>query len=141
VPRLCPVSPKTPSRGSDAATFEFKNWSGARDLNPGPHGPEPCALPNCASPRRENDSIGATARDADNATALILEGAVLRQEMGGGPVMNRTSVGGEVLSYLAQAAFFLSLSAFSAAAESLRATPSFRACLAAKHAAVGGVLA
>ncbi len=21
---------------------EFKNWSGARDLNPGPHGPEPC---------------------------------------------------------------------------------------------------
>ncbi len=22
--------------------FEFKNWSGAGDLNPGPHGPEPC---------------------------------------------------------------------------------------------------
>src|SRR6266576_334624 len=37
---------------------EFRNWSGARDLNPGPHGPEPCALPNCASPRRESDSIG-----------------------------------------------------------------------------------
>jgi hypothetical protein len=34
----------------------FRNWSGARDLNPGPHGPEPCALPNCASPRR-GDSI------------------------------------------------------------------------------------
>jgi hypothetical protein len=29
-----------------------KRWSGAGDLNPGPHGPEPCALPNCASPRR-----------------------------------------------------------------------------------------
>ena len=24
--------------------FEFRNWSGARDLNPGPHGPEPCWL-------------------------------------------------------------------------------------------------
>jgi hypothetical protein len=22
--------------------FVFRNWSGARDLNPGPHGPEPC---------------------------------------------------------------------------------------------------
>jgi len=22
--------------------FEFKNWSGARDSTPGPHGPEPC---------------------------------------------------------------------------------------------------
>jgi site-specific DNA recombinase len=30
---------------------DFENWSGARDLNPGPHGPEPCALPDCASPR------------------------------------------------------------------------------------------
>jgi hypothetical protein len=30
-------------------------------LNPGPHGPEPCALPNCASPRRmvsHEDSSG-----------------------------------------------------------------------------------
>src|SRR5712691_2591877 len=36
-----------------------RGWSGARDLNPRPHGPEPCALPNCASPRRESDSIGA----------------------------------------------------------------------------------
>ena len=35
---------------------EYEIWSGARDLNPGPHGPEPCALPNCASPRRESDS-------------------------------------------------------------------------------------
>src|SRR2546430_946205 len=31
--------------------IEFEGWSGARDLNPGPHGPEPCALPDCASPR------------------------------------------------------------------------------------------
>jgi hypothetical protein len=27
-----------------APKFEFKIWSGARDLNPGPHGPEPCEL-------------------------------------------------------------------------------------------------
>ena len=27
-------------------------WSGSRDLNPGPHGPKPCALPSCATPRR-----------------------------------------------------------------------------------------
>ncbi len=33
-----------PLRGSEAATFEFKNWSGARDLNPRPHGPELCAV-------------------------------------------------------------------------------------------------
>src|ERR1700738_2108194 len=44
--------------------FEF--WSGARDLNPGPHGPEPCALPNCASPRR----------------GLILSGAVFGHGLG-----------------------------------------------------------
>jgi hypothetical protein len=31
---------KSPSRGSSAPTFT-RNWSGARDLNPGPHGPEP----------------------------------------------------------------------------------------------------
>src|SRR6266851_9890830 len=37
-----------------AGWFEFEFWSGARDLNPGPHGPDPCALPNCASPRLMN---------------------------------------------------------------------------------------
>jgi hypothetical protein len=26
-------------------------WSRCRDLNPGPFGPEPNALPNCATPR------------------------------------------------------------------------------------------
>jgi hypothetical protein len=24
--------------------FRIQDWSGARDLNPGPHGPEPCWL-------------------------------------------------------------------------------------------------
>src|SRR5258708_19708393 len=48
--------------------FELENWSGARDLNPGPHGPEPCALPNCASPRRESDSIGALRQTLTDST-------------------------------------------------------------------------
>lgn len=31
---------------------EFKKaWSGLRGSNPRPHGPKPCALPNCAKPR------------------------------------------------------------------------------------------
>src|SRR5437773_1680474 len=29
---------------ADPDASEFKNWSGARDLNPGPHGPEPCVV-------------------------------------------------------------------------------------------------
>src|SRR5437879_10203831 len=38
-------SPPRPNVGKEKSparpTNEFKNWSGARDLNPGPHGPEP----------------------------------------------------------------------------------------------------
>ena len=34
-----------------------RKWSGARDLNPGPLGPEPSALPYCASPRREPEAF------------------------------------------------------------------------------------
>ena len=30
---------------------EGGEWSGRRDLNPGPHRPERCALPDCATPR------------------------------------------------------------------------------------------
>src|SRR5882672_6751202 len=64
--------------------FVFRIWSGARDLNPGPHGPEPCALPNCASPR----------------LGLILSGAVSSHRLeSGGPVAGRTSVGG-LVAYL-----------------------------------------
>src|SRR5258706_3649562 len=56
----CDPAVTRPLPGQSRMTgFVFRNWSGARDLNPGPHGPEPCALPNCASPRRESDSIGA----------------------------------------------------------------------------------
>ena len=32
-------------------TLTKKDWSEWRDLNSRPHGPEPCALPNCATPR------------------------------------------------------------------------------------------
>ncbi len=30
---------------------EEKKWSGRAELNRRPHGPEPCALPGCATPR------------------------------------------------------------------------------------------
>src|SRR5439155_6217933 len=33
---------RRPSSTSRDAQFVFRFWSGARDLNPGPHGPEPC---------------------------------------------------------------------------------------------------
>ena len=69
-----------------------KFWSGARDLNPGPHGPEPCALPNCASPRRESDSIGAL-RQTLTARAPHPVSDPSRFEVGrGGPGL-RTSLG------------------------------------------------
>ena len=32
-------------------------WSGRQDLNLRPHGPKPCALPNCATPRRLGQSM------------------------------------------------------------------------------------
>src|SRR5439155_26803765 len=47
---LCPPGPKSPALASFEPNFEFKNWSGARDLNPGPHGPEPCACRVLACP-------------------------------------------------------------------------------------------
>ena len=50
-------------------------------MNPGPHGPEPCALPNCASPRH----------------GVILSVASVHDGLGGGgPVADRTSVSGSV---------------------------------------------
>src|SRR5467141_3995444 len=81
--------------------FEIRNWSGARDLNPGPHGPEPCALPNCASPRLEVILSGPSARrrSASGAkpacpTGVILSGLGGSPRIGGGPEGIRTSVGG-----------------------------------------------
>ena len=34
-----------------------EGWSGCRDLNPGPRGPEPRALPDCATARRDKDTV------------------------------------------------------------------------------------
>ena len=39
------VTQRLPSK-SGIVGFVFRNWSGARDLNPGPHGPEPHATPS-----------------------------------------------------------------------------------------------
>jgi len=43
---------------------EFKNWSGARDLNPGPHGPELYELPsrNGGNDRFQFESSNAASR-------------------------------------------------------------------------------
>src|SRR5436309_1112860 len=49
LPSGCDTS--APATTTEIEDSQSKIWSGARDLNPGPHGPEPCALPNCASPR------------------------------------------------------------------------------------------
>ena len=39
------------SRTHGCACMTERKWSRCRDLNPGPLGPEPSALPNCATPR------------------------------------------------------------------------------------------
>ena len=39
---------KTPSRTIQSPRRRWSEW---RDLNPRPHGPEPCAIPNFATPR------------------------------------------------------------------------------------------
>jgi hypothetical protein len=42
--------PPADSRGED-------NWSGRLDLNQRLHGPEPCALPGCATPRKRSYKV------------------------------------------------------------------------------------
>ena len=37
-----PIHPRCLVNSAYGSSFEFRIWSGARDLNPGPHGPEPC---------------------------------------------------------------------------------------------------
>jgi hypothetical protein len=45
VPKLlqnyCSNTPRLSHKLRRLDKSEFRNWSGARDLNPGPHGPEP----------------------------------------------------------------------------------------------------
>src|SRR5437773_9463623 len=43
---------RRPSSTSRDAQFVFRFWSGARDLNPGPHGPEPALWRVLPCPRR-----------------------------------------------------------------------------------------
>src|ERR1700692_805692 len=38
--RATPLQRRCHVRSRVSVRFVFKNWSGARDLNPGPHGPE-----------------------------------------------------------------------------------------------------
>jgi hypothetical protein len=55
--RLCHPSIKTADStawGTSTVPSAVKGLSGSGDLNPGPHGPEPCALAICATPRRQN---------------------------------------------------------------------------------------
>ena len=47
----------TPRRASDVRSHEQKNLSGRQDLNLRPFGPEPNALPGCATPRCSSVSI------------------------------------------------------------------------------------
>src|ERR1041384_6507334 len=56
--RATPIQRRCQIKSAYNGESKFKNWSGARDLNPGPHGPEPCALPNCASPRHLPSELG-----------------------------------------------------------------------------------
>jgi hypothetical protein len=46
-------------RSDQSSFYEGKCWSGREDLNLRLHGPEPCALPGCATPRRSLNNIGA----------------------------------------------------------------------------------
>lgn len=43
-------------RGSMGEEGPCENWSGREDSNLRPYGPEPYALPNCATPRQERKS-------------------------------------------------------------------------------------
>src|SRR2546427_4700835 len=59
-----------PATGGPAAG-RLEHWSGREDLNLRLHGPEPCALPGCATPRRDQ-LIVQRARGKANTTLLYL---------------------------------------------------------------------
>ncbi len=44
--RATPIQPRSHVNSVCEGDSEFKNWSGARDLNPGPHGPESHNFPS-----------------------------------------------------------------------------------------------
>ena len=50
----CGSNPSQQQRPRDGRNAISGSWSRRRDLNPRPLGPEPSALPNCATPRTVN---------------------------------------------------------------------------------------
>ncbi len=55
-----------------------KKLSGREDLNLRHHGPEPCALPGCATPRKLYNTINKKERSAFWPTALLRDFIVIR---------------------------------------------------------------
>src|SRR4030042_5846270 len=51
---ICAPDYKT-FREPNLLIYKVKRWSGRKDLNLRLHGPEPCALPDCATPRLKNN--------------------------------------------------------------------------------------
>ena len=46
-------------------------------MNPGPHGPEPCALPDCASPRPNRERILPGAVPTAGRAQVTVAGAII----------------------------------------------------------------
>ena len=74
IPRVCymratPIQRRCHVSNVRGVKFQFRNWSGARDLNPGPHGPEPC---RCRVLRCPTDSRGVPANT--KSTRLVSSG-------------------------------------------------------------------
>ena len=49
--RIFPLTPEKYEKSVESSRFHGFEWSEWRDSNPRPHGPEPCAIPNFATPR------------------------------------------------------------------------------------------
>ncbi len=59
-PRVIRVNPRPIKQmGFQSTLIESPNWSGRRDSNSGPHPPQGCALPGCATSRKTAPSISA----------------------------------------------------------------------------------
>ena len=70
--RATPIQRRCHVRSAYSCESKFKSWSGARDLNPGPHGPESGDIPSnhvgfCAF---QFDSLGRRARTVQIGTNL-----------------------------------------------------------------------
>src|SRR3981189_2886373 len=76
-----PIAESQIALGLDMDDFE---WSGRPDLNRGPHAPQACALPGCATPRlvilREKSEGRLTATRLNKAITCVREGSRKRGE-------------------------------------------------------------